>query len=37
MATVTWDVTAIIDLENKVKIEVDEAKITSIEEIPEVV
>jgi hypothetical protein len=37
MATVTWDVTAIVDLENKVKIEVDEAKITSIEEIPEVV
>ena len=37
MATVTWDINTIIDLENKVKIEVDEAKITGIEEIPEVV
>jgi hypothetical protein len=37
MATVTWDITAVIDLENKVKIEVDEAKINGVEEISEVV
>jgi hypothetical protein len=37
MATVTWDITAVIDLKNKVKIEVDEAKINGVEEISEVV
>jgi len=37
MATVTWDINVIIDLENKAEIEVDEPKIIAVEEIPEVV